>query len=54
MSNVDIIQSIINPDEDFIWEVTGSIADVKYNPIYLLLTIATLGIFLIFAFIYCN
>lgn len=47
MSNVDIIQSIINPDEDFIWEVTGSIADVKYNPIYLLLTIATLGIFLI-------
>lgn len=47
MSNVDIIQSIINPDEDFIWEVTGSIADVKYNPAYLLLTIATLGIFLI-------
>ena len=47
MSNLDIIQSIINPDEDFIWEVTGSIADVKYNPAYLLLTIITLGIFLI-------
>ena len=47
MSNLEIIQSIINPDEDFIWEVTGSIADVKYNPAYLLLTIATLGIFLI-------
>ncbi len=46
MSNQAIIESVINPDEDFIWEVTGSVADVKYNPIYLLLTVITLGIFL--------
>lgn len=47
MSNTEIIQSIINPDEEFIWEVTGSIADIKYNPIYWILTICTLGIFVI-------
>ena len=47
MSNYRIIQNIINNDEDFIWNVTGSIADVKFNPLYWLLTIATCGIFLI-------
>ncbi|MDY6407986.1 MAG: PH domain-containing protein [Pseudomonadota bacterium] len=47
MSNEHIIQNIINTDEDFIWHVTGSIADVKYNPLYWLLTILTCGIFLI-------
>ena len=45
--NAQIIREIINPDEQYIWDVTGSVADVKYNPIYLILSIATLGIFLI-------
>ena len=48
MMNEDIIQNIINNDEDFIWNVTGSIADVKYNPVYWILTVITLGIFLIY------
>ena len=41
------IQSIIDKDETFIWEVTGSIRDVRFNPVYFLLTIITCGIFLI-------
>ncbi len=47
MGNTNIIRNIINNDEQFIWHVTGSIADVKYNPLYWILTVATLGIFLI-------
>ena len=47
MNNDRIIQNIIATDEDFIWHVTGSIADAKYNPLYWLLTILTCGIFLI-------
>jgi len=45
--NAQIIREIINPDEQYIWDVTGSIADVKYNPVYLFLSVATLGIFLL-------
>lgn len=45
--NNTIIRSIVNPDEEFLWNVTGSIADVKYNPLYWVFTICTLGIFLI-------
>ncbi len=44
--NDKIISNVIDADETFIWEVTGSVADVKYNPFYLLLTIITCGIFL--------
>ncbi len=47
MSNQDIIRHIINPNEEFIWHVTGSVADVKYNPLYIALTVCTLFIFLI-------
>ncbi|MBQ7413720.1 MAG: PH domain-containing protein [Alphaproteobacteria bacterium] len=47
MNNENIIRNIINNDEDFIWHVTGSIADVQYNPVYWILTVLTLGIFLI-------
>ena len=47
MSNYHIIKNIINTDETFIWNVTGSIADVKYNPVYWFLTLITCGIFLI-------
>lgn len=45
MRNYDIIRNIINPNEEFLWNVTGSIADIKYNPVYWVLTIITLGIF---------
>lgn len=45
--NDKIIQSVIDQDETFIWEVTGSISDVKFNPIYWVLTIITCGLFLI-------
>lgn len=47
MNNYAIIQNIINNDEEFIWNVTGSIADVKYNPIFWILTLMTCGLFLI-------
>ena len=47
MNNYDIIRNVINNDEEFVWNVTGSIADIKYNPVYWILTICTLGIFLI-------
>lgn len=46
-SNYEIIRSVINTDEEFIWNVTGSIADVKYNLFYWFLTLITCGIFLI-------
>ncbi len=46
IGNYKIIQNIINPDEEFIWSVTGSIADMKYNPAFWLLTIVTLGMFI--------
>lgn len=45
--NDRIIQSVVDKDETFIWEITGSIRDVKFNPFYLILTIVTLGLFLI-------
>lgn len=45
--NDRIIQSIIDQDETFIWEVTGSIKDVKFNLLYILLTLCTCFIFLI-------
>ncbi len=47
MNNDNIIRNVINSDEQFVWHVTGSVADVKYNPLYLALTILTCGIFLI-------
>ena len=50
MNNYDIIRSVINNDEEFIWNVTGSIADVKYNPVYWVLTLITCGFFLVFLY----
>lgn len=50
MRNYDIIKNVINSDEEFIWNVTGSIADAKYNPIYWALTLVTFGFFLIFLY----
>ena len=50
MRNYDIIKNVINSDEEFIWNVTGSIADAKYNPVYWGLTLVTCGFFLIFLY----
>ncbi len=46
-ANMDIIREVINPDEQYLWDVTGSIADAKYNPAQWVLAILTLGISLI-------
>ncbi|MDR2901934.1 MAG: PH domain-containing protein [Lactobacillales bacterium] len=46
IGNYGIIQSIINPDEEFIWSVTGSIRDIKFNPLYWILIVVTLGLFI--------
>lgn len=50
MRNYDIIKNVINSDEEFIWNVTGSIADAKYNPLYWVLTLVTCGFFLVFLY----
>ena len=47
MRNEDILASILTDEEEFIWQVTGSLADWKYNPLLLIMTIATCGLFLI-------
>ena len=46
MKNEDILRGILKTDEKFYWQVTGSVADWKYNPLFLILTIITFGIFL--------
>lgn len=46
-ANAQIIREMINPQEQYVWDVTGSIADVKYNLFYLFLSIVTCGIFLL-------
>ena len=28
-ANMEIIREVINPDEQYLWDVTGSIADAK-------------------------
>ncbi len=47
MRHDNIIRNIVNSNEEFLWHVTGSIADIKYNPIYWILTIVTIGLFAI-------
>lgn len=47
MNNQQIIEQIIGENEEFIWYTTGSLADVKYNPAHWLLTLVTLGFWLI-------
>ena len=46
MKNEDILRSVLEKDEKFYCQVTGSVADWKFNPLFLILTLATLGIFL--------
>lgn len=47
MSDFPILQKVIRADEQFFWNTTGSLADVKYNPLYWFLTLITLGLFLV-------
>ena len=47
MKNEEILRGMLESDEKFFWQVTGSTADWKYNPLLLLLTVCTLGLFLI-------
>lgn len=46
MKNEEILRGMLESDEQFFWQVTGSIADWKYNPLYIVLTVVTLGLFL--------
>ena len=52
MKNEDILRGILEKDEKFYWQVTGSVADWKLNPLFLILTIATLGLFLLIVKMY--
>lgn len=52
MKNEDILRGIMQADEKFYWQVTGSVADWKYNPLFLITTIMTLGIFLLIVKLY--
>lgn len=45
MADLTILRKVLRSDEQFFWHVTGSIADLKYNPWYWFLTIITLGMF---------
>ena len=45
MSDLPILQKVVRADEQFFWNTTGSLADVKYNPAYWFLTLITLGMF---------
>ena len=47
MSDFPILQKVVRADEQFFWNTTGSLADVKYNPLYWFLILITCGIFLI-------
>lgn len=47
MSDFPVLRKVIRSDEHFFWMVTGSIADVKYNPFYWILTLITAGFFLL-------
>ena len=47
MSDFPILQKVIRADEQFFWNTTGSLADVKYNPLYWFLILITFGFFLL-------
>ena len=47
MSDFPILQKVVRADEQFFWNATGSLADVKYNPWYWFLTLITFGLFLV-------
>ena len=47
MKNEDILRGLLEKDEKFYWQVTGSVADWKFNPVFFIMTILTLGMFLL-------
>ena len=52
MKNEDILRGILEKDEKFYWQVTGSVSDWKINPLFLILTVGTLGLFLLIVKLY--
>lgn len=46
MSDLNVLRKVLRSDEHFFWHVTGSIADLKYNPFLWILTIITAGLFI--------
>ena len=52
MKNEDILRDVLKSDEKFYWQVTGSVADWKYNPFFLILTLCTFGMFLFIVKLY--
>ena len=52
MKNEDILRGILEKDEKFFWQVTGSVSDWKINPLFLILTVGTLGLFLLIVKLY--
>lgn len=45
MSDLSVLRKVLRSDEHFFWHTTGSIADLRYNPLFWILTIVTLGMF---------
>ncbi len=52
MKNENILRGMLESDEQFIWQVTGSVRDWKYNPINWILVICTLGMYLWALYLY--
>ncbi len=46
MKNEDILRGMLESNEQFYWQVTGSIRDWKYNPFNWILAVCTLGLYL--------
>lgn len=47
MKNESILRGMLESDERFYWQITGSIRDWVFNPVYWVLALGTLGFFLI-------
>ena len=46
MNDAQMISQIIRPDEHFYWTVTGSIRDLKFQPMTWLIVIGLIGLLL--------
>ena len=46
-NNADILQTMLENNEEVYWEVTGSTDDWKFNPLFFIFTVCTLGLFLV-------
>ncbi len=52
MKNEEILQGMLASGERFFWQVTGSIRDWKYNPLYWALALFSFGLFLFALYLY--